>query len=173
MALALQTTLAGLRIGGTTAVNLVLVVVVYGALSFGRGRRPGDGTVGGLMQDALAGGIVGIGGFAKTLVGFLVGWLGAQFIVSQPLPRFVMFVAATILHEACTQALYAVVESRGLPPAVFGDADPGLRQRPGRRAGLPVRGTGSAGPGPAPGAQRQPRAAALLRTWRHDNSHPS
>ncbi len=50
------------------------------------------GTVGGLVQDALAGGIVGVGGFSKTLVGFLVGLLGAQFIVAQSLPRFVMFV---------------------------------------------------------------------------------
>ena len=73
VALALQTTLAGLRVGGTTAVNLVLVVVVY----VGAGVRAGDGllagTVGGLMQDALAGGIIGIGGLSKTLVGFVVG----------------------------------------------------------------------------------------------------
>ena len=54
------------------------------------------GTVGGLIQDALAGGIVGIGGLSKTLVGFLVGVLGAQFIVSQTVPRFVMFVGATV-----------------------------------------------------------------------------
>ena len=35
-ALALQTTLAGLTIGGATAVNLVLVAVIYVALAFGR-----------------------------------------------------------------------------------------------------------------------------------------
>jgi rod shape-determining protein MreD len=113
VALALQSTLAGLRIGGTTAVNLVLVVVVYGALSFGATGGLVIGTMGGLIQDALAGGLIGIGGFAKTVVGFLVGWLGAQFIVTQPLPRFVMFVGATMVHEACTQLLYAVVEARG------------------------------------------------------------
>ncbi len=62
------------------------------------------GTAGGLAQDALAGGIVGIGGLAKTMVGFFVGVLGAQFIVSQPLPRFVMFVGATFVHELCFQA---------------------------------------------------------------------
>jgi rod shape-determining protein MreD len=113
VALALQSTLAGLRIGGTTAVNLVLVVVVYVGLAFGPAGGLVAGTAGGLVQDALAGGIIGIGGFAKTLVGFLVGVLGAQFIVSQPVPRFVMFVSATMVHEACFQALYAVVESRG------------------------------------------------------------
>jgi rod shape-determining protein MreD len=112
VALALQSTLAGLRIGGLTAVNLVLVVVVYVGLAFGPATGLIVGSLGGLVQDALAGGIIGIGGFAKTLVGFMVGVLGAQFIVSQPIPRFVMFIAATVLHEACFQLLYAVVEAR-------------------------------------------------------------
>ena len=112
VALALQTTLSGLRVGSTTAVNLVLVVVVYAGLAFGPAFGLVAGTVGGLMQDQLAGGIIGIGGFSKTLVGFIVGFLGAQFIVSQTVPRFVMFVGATFLHEACFQALYSVVEGR-------------------------------------------------------------
>jgi len=112
IALAVQTTLAGLRIGGATAVNLVLVAVVYAALAFGPVTGLLAGCAGGILQDALAGGIVGIGGIAKTLVGFLVGVLGAHFIVSQPLPRFVMFVGATVLHEVCFQALYALAETR-------------------------------------------------------------
>ena len=110
--LALQSTLAGLHIGGTTVVNLVLVVVVYVGLAFGPASGLVTGTAGGLVQDALAGGIIGIGGFAKTLVGFMVGVLGAQFIVTRPIPRFVMFLGATAVHEVCFQALYAVVESR-------------------------------------------------------------
>jgi rod shape-determining protein MreD len=112
VALALQTTIAGLRIGSTTPVNLVLVVVVYFGLAFGPAGGLVAGTFGGLVQDSLAGGIIGIGGFSKTLVGFIVGVLGAQFIVSQTLPRFVMFVAATVVHEACFQALSALVEAR-------------------------------------------------------------
>jgi rod shape-determining protein MreD len=112
VSLAVQSTLAGLHMGGTSVVNLVLVVVVYVGLAFGPAGGLVTGTAGGLVQDTLAGGIVGIGGFAKTLVGFLVGVLGAQFIVARPVPRFVMFMGATLLHEACFQALYAVVESR-------------------------------------------------------------
>ena len=38
--------------------------------------------------------------------------LGAQFIVSQPIPRFVMFVGATFAHEMLFQGLYALIESR-------------------------------------------------------------
>lgn len=111
-ALALQTTLAGLAIGSVVPVNLVLVAVVYAALAFGPVIGLMTGTAGGIAQDALAGGIVGIGGFSKTLVGFVVGVLGAQFIVSQPLPRFVMFLGATLLHEVCFQSLHAVAEAR-------------------------------------------------------------
>ena len=112
VALLLQTTLSGMSMAGGTRVNLVLVAVVYVALAFGAVTGLLAGTAGGLAQDALAGGIVGIGGLSKTVVGFLVGVLGAQFIVSQPLPRFVMFVGATFVHELLFQALYALVESR-------------------------------------------------------------
>lgn len=111
-ALALQTTLGGLTIGGGTAVNLVLVAVVYVALAFGPVPGLLAGSAGGLVQDALAGGIIGIGGLSKTIVGFVVGVLGAQFIVAQTLPRLVMFVGATVVHELCFQSLYALVESR-------------------------------------------------------------
>ena len=112
IALVLQSTLAGLSIAAGSMVNLVLVAVVYCALAFGAVTGLLAGTAGGLVQDALGGGIIGVGGLSKTVVGFLVGVLGAQFIVSQPLPRFVMFVGATLVHEVCYQALYAVVESR-------------------------------------------------------------
>src|SRR5829696_2705809 len=111
-ALALQTTLSGLTITGARMINLVVVAVVYVALLYGPVAGLLAGTAGGLAQDALAGGIVGVGSLSKTIVGFLAGLLGAQFIVAQPLPRFVMFVSASVLHEVCYQALSAVVEVR-------------------------------------------------------------
>jgi rod shape-determining protein MreD len=95
-------------------VNLVVVAVVYAALVFGPVTGMMAGTAGGLAQDALGGGIVGIGSLSKTVVGFLAGLLGAQFIVAQPLPRFVMFVSASVLHEICYQGLSALVEVRPL-----------------------------------------------------------
>jgi rod shape-determining protein MreD len=113
VALMLQTTLAGMSMTGGTRVNLVLVAVVYLALSYGAVTGLVAGTVGGLAQDAIAGGVVGIGGLSKTIVGFLVGVLGAQFIVSTPVPRFLMFVGASFVHEVCFQAVHALVESRG------------------------------------------------------------
>ncbi len=112
VAIVLQATLSGMWMSAGTRVNLVLVAIVYVAMAFGAVTGLLAGTAGGLAQDALAGGIVGIGGLSKTIVGFFVGVLGAQFIVSQPLPRFVMFVGATFVHELCFQAVYALVESR-------------------------------------------------------------
>jgi len=112
VALLVQTTLAGVSFRSAGLVNLVLVAVVYVAIGYGPVAGLLAGTAGGLVQDALSGGIVGIGGLSKTLVGFVVGVLSAQFIVSQPLPRFVMFVGATLAHEVCFQALLALVESR-------------------------------------------------------------
>lgn len=114
VALLFQTTLAGMSLEAGTLVNFVLVAVVTVALMLGALTGVLAGAAGGLVQDAIAGGIVGIGGLSKTLVGFLVGVLGAQFIVSQPAPRFVMFVGATLLHELCFQSLYALVEGHAL-----------------------------------------------------------
>lgn len=111
-ALVLQTTLAGITIWGAGFVNLVLVAVVFVALAFGPATGMIAGSAGGLVQDALAGGIVGIGSMSKTLVGFCVGVLGTQFIVAQTLPRFVVFVGATFVHDLCFQGIQALVDAR-------------------------------------------------------------
>ena len=112
VALVLQTTLSGLMVGGTIAVNLVLVAVVYLALAYGAVSGMLAGTIGGLAQDALAGGIVGIGGMSKTIVGFVVGVLGAQFNLSSTVPRLVIFVAATFVHEVMFEGLHAMIGGR-------------------------------------------------------------
>jgi rod shape-determining protein MreD len=124
-AIALQTTLARFIIRGTVAVDLVLVVVVYAALSSGSVTGLLTGTFAGLVQDALSTGVIGIGGLAKTVVGFLAGIVGTQFIVTQPLPRFVVFFAATVLHAFVFMGLYALLGIRefGAPyAAVLGQA---------------------------------------------------
>jgi len=111
-ALALQTTLSGMLTGGTIAVNLVLVAVVYLALSYGAVTGTLTGMVGGLAQDALAGGIVGLGGMTKTVIGFFVGVLGAQFNLTSTVPRLVMFVAATVVHQIVFEGLHALIGGR-------------------------------------------------------------
>jgi rod shape-determining protein MreD len=112
VALALQTTVARFVTRGTVAVDFVLVVVVYVALTSGPVTGLLTGTFAGLVQDALSTGVVGIGGLAKTIVGFLAGVIGTQFIVTQSLPRFVVFFAATLLHAVVFIGLYAVLGLR-------------------------------------------------------------
>ena len=108
LALAVQTTLARFVISGGVRVDLVLVVVVYIALTSGSVTGVWTGTVGGIAQDALSGGIIGVGGLAKTIVGFLVGVTGSQFIVARPLHRFVVLVAASLAHAVCFHGLYMI-----------------------------------------------------------------
>ena len=112
VALAIQTTLARFLVRGSVAVDLVLVAVVYVALTSGPVTGMLTGTFAGLIQDALSSGVIGIGGLAKTIVGFLAGIIGTQFIVAQPLPRFVVFFSATVLHAVIFMGLYVLLDMR-------------------------------------------------------------
>ena len=112
-ALALQTTLAWYVTRGAVAVDFVLVAVVYVALTTGPTAGLLAGTLGGLAQDALtSGGITGIGGLAKTIVGFVTGIVGTQFIVVESVPRFVVFFLATVVHQAVFMGLYVLLDAR-------------------------------------------------------------
>lgn len=126
LALALQTTLARFVVSGTAAVDLVLVVVVYVALTTGPGTGMLAGSIAGLIQDALSTGVVGIGGLAKSAVGFLAGVIGQQFIVTAALPRFVMFLAATAVHAAVFMGLYILLGLRSFPSPVAAVASQAL-----------------------------------------------
>lgn len=112
VALALQTTLSRVAMRSTVAVDLVLVVVVYVGLTSGPATGLLTGTFAGLVQDALSSPVIGIGGLAKTIVGFLAGIIGSQFIVTQSLPRFVVFFGATVLHAIVFMGLYVVLGLR-------------------------------------------------------------
>jgi len=126
ISIAVQTTLAGFIFrGSSTAIDLVLIVVVYIAIKSGPVTGLLAGTVAGLIQDALSSGVLGIGGLAKTIVGFLSGSLGTQFIVTAPLPRFLLLVVATALHAAIFMGLYTLLNLRQFPapyPAIAGQA---------------------------------------------------
>ena len=114
-AVVLQTTLAGFLVPGAIAVDLVLVVVVYVALTSGPVAGLLAGTVGGLVQDALSSGILGMGGLTKTLVGFLVGRFGTQFIVTATVPRFLVCAAASAAHAGLFMGAYTLLGLRSFP----------------------------------------------------------
>lgn len=110
-ALALQTTLTT-YVRETATLDFVLIVVVYLSLTSGPVVGVVAGSVAGLIQDALSSGVLGIGALAKTLVGFAAGRVGTQFIVTAPLPRFVVFLGATVLHAVVFMGLYVLLGLR-------------------------------------------------------------
>ena len=112
IAIGLQTSMSTLGVDSGTAIDLVLIVVVYVAIKSGPSTGLLAGTVAGLIQDALSSGILGIGGLAKTIVGFLAGVMATQFIVTAPLPRFLLLVMATALHAAIFMGLYTLLNLR-------------------------------------------------------------
>lgn len=112
--LMLQTVVGYQLFGRLIGMDLVLVVVVGTALFFGPTAGLVTGTLAGLCQDALSGGVLGVAGLAKTLAGFVTGVIATQFIVSSIIPRAVVFFAMTWLHGVCFLGLYAMIERHGM-----------------------------------------------------------
>jgi rod shape-determining protein MreD len=112
VALTLQTLASRFFAHSRAALDLVLVAVAFVALQTGPVSGMFAGTLGGLAQDALSTGIVGIGSLAKTTVGFLAGVVGTQFIVSGPIPRFVVFFAASFVQLGIVLALETLLDLR-------------------------------------------------------------
>jgi rod shape-determining protein MreD len=115
MALALQTTVASLVPRGTAVPDLVLIVVVYIALTTGPVTGVLLGSAAGVAQDALSGGIIGIGGLAKAVAGYVTGVLGTQFILTAPFSRLLAFILATVLHAVVFVGLYSLLDLRQFP----------------------------------------------------------
>ena len=135
IALALQTSLARFITPGANLIDLVFVAVVYIALTGGPAAGLMAGALAGLVQDALAAtgtsvvavgsgmatarSIIGVGGLAKTVVGFVAGIIGSQFIVARPIPRAFVFFTAAVAHAIIFVGLYRVLDSNQ-PATTYG-----------------------------------------------------
>ena len=113
LALALQTTLVPMLAGVGAPVDLVLVVVVAVAVANGPIGGLWAGTVGGLLQDALSGGVIGVGGLSKTLVGYLVGQFGARFMIARPWHQVLVYFLASLVHAGCFLGVYGLLSDGG------------------------------------------------------------
>jgi rod shape-determining protein MreD len=105
-----QVALARYTVGGRFVFDFVLVGVVCAALQWGPVAGILAGTMGGLLQDVLAGEIVGIGGLAKTLVGCAAGIVGTQFVLARPSARMIVVAVATVVHRLTLLALHGLIE---------------------------------------------------------------
>ena len=99
LALLVQTTLVPLVAGGGAPVDLVLVVVVFAALNRGPVAGLWTGTLAGLLQDTLSGGIIGVSGLTKTIIGVLVGVTGSRFILGTVWHRLAVLIGRLV--RAC------------------------------------------------------------------------
>ena len=125
-AITLQSTLARFAGGAAAVLDLPLVAVVAAALWAGPVTGMLTGSVAGIVQDALSGGVVGIGGLAKATVGFLCGVVAQQFDVSAWLPRLVLLFVATLAHAAVFMGAYTLLELRAFPSPITSAALEGL-----------------------------------------------
>lgn len=91
-------------------IDLALLVTVY----FGLQRAPVlgmlTGMIAGLGGDAVTGGVVGVGGFTKTLIGYLVGFASVRLSLENPLARLAVVAVASAANTVLFVGLYQMLE---------------------------------------------------------------
>ena len=113
VALVAQTTIAWSM--GTASVNLdlPLVAVVFAALAGGPMTGFLSGAVAGCAQDWLSGGIVGVNGLSKSLVGLGVGGFTVYLVLTGVLVQGLAIAIATVVHVWGFVAIYALMPQAG------------------------------------------------------------
>lgn len=112
VAVLVQVALARLTVGGSWVFDLVLVGVVFAGLQWGPTAGLVGGTLGGLFQDMFSGGIVGVSGLAKTLVGFVAGIIGTQFVLTRPHARSIIVAGSSIVHRLLMLAFLGLIDQQ-------------------------------------------------------------
>ena len=107
--LLLQMLLAN-QLGFFRYIDLSLLVTVY----FGLQRAPVlgmvTGMIAGLGGDAVGGGILGVGGFSKTLIGYLVGVASVRLSLENPLARLSVVAVASVGNTVLFVGLHQMLE---------------------------------------------------------------
>jgi rod shape-determining protein MreD len=96
-------------------IDFPLVVVVYIALQRDAWQALVVGTLAGLIVDAQSGGLIGAGGFSKTLTAYVIYFAATKVNLENPLLRIPVLAAATVLDSAVYVFWHRVL---GYPPAV-------------------------------------------------------
>jgi len=91
-------------------VDLTLLVTVYFALQRAPVTGMLAGMIGGIGGDAVAGGILGVGGFAKTLIGYLVGAASVRLSLENPLARLSVVAVSSAGNTVLFVGLHRMLE---------------------------------------------------------------
>jgi len=99
-------------------IDFVLIVVVYLALQRDVMQALMAGAAGGLLTDALGGGLLGAGGFSKTLVAYLIASLATRVMLDNPLVRIPVLAGAALLDSTVYVILHRLLGQPSLMPFV-------------------------------------------------------
>ena len=94
-------------------IDFPLVVVVYIALQRDAWQALLVGTLAGLIVDAASGGLIGAGGFSKTLTAYVIYFSATRVNLENPLLRIPVLAAASLLDSAIYVFWHRVL---GYPP---------------------------------------------------------
>ncbi len=81
-------------------IDFPLLVVVYIALQRDAWKALIVGTIAGLVVDAASGGLIGAGGFSKTLTAYIVFLAATRINLENPLLRIPVLAAAAVMDAA-------------------------------------------------------------------------
>ncbi len=99
--------------GKLSYIDFPLVVVVYIALQRDAWQALVVGTLAGLIVDAASGGLIGAGGFSKTLTAYVIYFAATRVNLENPLLRIPVLAASSLLDSAIYVFWHRVM---GYPP---------------------------------------------------------
>lgn len=91
-------------------IDLPLLVTVYAGLQRAPAVGMVTGMIAGLGGDAVVGGILGVGGFSKTLIGYLVGAASVRLSLENPLARLATVALASAANTVLFVGLHQMLE---------------------------------------------------------------
>ncbi|MFY9558035.1 MAG: rod shape-determining protein MreD [Blastocatellia bacterium] len=91
-------------------IDLPLLVTVYLGLQRAPVLGMVSGMIAGLGGDAVSGGILGVGGFSKTLIGYLVGMASVRLSLENPLARISVVAIASAANTVLFVGLQQMLE---------------------------------------------------------------
>ena len=96
-------------------IDFPLIVVVFIALQRDAWQALLVGTLAGLIVDASSGGLIGAGGFSKTLTAYIIYFAATRINLENPLIRIPVLAAATVMDAAIYVFWHRLL---GSPPSV-------------------------------------------------------
>jgi len=100
-------------------VDFPLIIVVYAALQRDAMRAILFGSIAGIAVDALSGGLLGAGGFSKTLIAFMVSELARRVYLDNLLLRIPVLAGACLLNNLVYYGMHRLLGQEPAAPLVI------------------------------------------------------